>query len=380
MTDWLDVNDPDAVRLWLEGVTELGAELPDWSEVPDTEARQAPVWPKWNAYNARQLFTSEAPSVSWVCRDLQLGPGRPCALAGAAGSGKNDTAQALALAVVAGLPAFGRWAVTSGRVVHLTYDMGYAGTQLRYRRLANGLGLTLAQLDGRLTTCIRPPLNLTSDGIEGELCELLEGHTLCVLDNLRDATPGVDENDSRIGNYLAKFGAACERTGCTGLYLHHTPNADPRKLRGSGAILGASGTVWSIEGAKTEPRKLSMMRLHDCATDDAAPFWLVRRRVEGGAFDVGDGESWWLEAVDKDPDAEWRRLQQDGRAAEVLRALMVGPRTVTALCELSGDGEAGGNQTRTMRELLAKLLKLGKVAKLRGDKWCAAGADPGADE
>jgi hypothetical protein len=262
---------------------------PDPEDDSDSSAALPPD-PHWRTYSAHLIFEADMPEIKWLCRDLDIGSGRPCGLWGAPGAGKNVTAQALALAVASGRPAFGRYPVNRGRVIHISYDLGIGAVSLLYRQLANGMGLDVDHVWDRLEVCAHPTPKLTDPKARHVFAKRLKGFDLAILDNARQAAPGVDENDSDFGGYLAAFGAAADDCRCVALYLHHlrknsdgsAPSIDSG--RGSGAITAASGTIWAVDGAGSDPRRLTQLRTHDTSRDFKAPLWLTLERPTAGRF------------------------------------------------------------------------------------------------
>lgn len=47
-----------------------------------------------------------------------------------------------------------------------------------------------------------PSVYLTSDGAFEEFARVSEGNDLVIIDSFRAAAPGVDENDSKVRQYL----------------------------------------------------------------------------------------------------------------------------------------------------------------------------------
>lgn len=194
--------------------------------------------------------------IPWLCRALSIGPGRATILGGYGGVGKTFAAQAMALAVAAGHRRL--WDCyelqhQGGAVLHLDYEQGEWITCWRYQRLAWSLGIDLEQLGDRLQTEHYPDIFLTDPGAEKRLVKLCTGKALVLIDSLRAACPGVDENDSRMGAYLMVLARVSERTGATFIVVHHegkTSGENPRKgiekLRGSSAIAASAGSVLSF--------------------------------------------------------------------------------------------------------------------------------------
>jgi AAA domain-containing protein len=235
-------------------------------------------------------FRKPMPPVRWLCKDLGIGPGRPTVAVGKPGSGKTWSTQALALAVAGGLPVFGRFPVREGRVVHLDMDQG-AATQVRYRQLAVGMGLTLRDLPLEVYPF---PFKLVDPDAKAMLLRMCDGAALCIVDALRGAIPG-DENDSTFAEPLTMLSAVSDVTGCVFQVIHHEGKADKTGadvLRGTTALPAAAGAVhrYVLEDGGVRltreraseydaRRAFDPVRLHMALTPSADP-WL---------FDSGDG-------------------------------------------------------------------------------------------
>lgn len=199
------------------------------------------------------------PPVNWLCEALDMAPGAPILFAGYGFSGKTVSAQDLALAVATGTPAWGRFPVRPGRVLHVDYEQGTHLTRLRYQRLAQARGIDPRALDGRLVLAPLPPWYL--DGDSGDvLTRLCEGFDLVIVDSFRAACPHTDENasDSRIP--LDRLGRMSEKTGVAPVVIHHArkPVRDAQggarmSVRGSGALYDACGSVLVFAAEKGEP-------------------------------------------------------------------------------------------------------------------------------
>lgn len=223
------------------------------------------------------------PPVPWVCKGLALGPGRPHTLVGFGYSGKTVAAQALALSVAAGLPAWGQFPCKQGIVIHLDHEVGKRGTLRRYQRLAFALGLAPHHIEDRLRILPLPRIRLSDPGAEDWYIKTCTGASLCIIDSLRACIGGnIDENDSAVRSYLDILLRVSEVTGCTFVVLHHAgkgrQEGDQREAgRGSSAIYDASGTVLKLDPQKGGEQGVTVSKVQ--ATKMAA-------EASGGALDA----------------------------------------------------------------------------------------------
>lgn len=246
-----------------------------------------------------QLWIDRKEDESWVCKELEIGPGRPCGLWGFGGCGKTYVAIALCVATVTGRLLFGRFQVDPGPAVYLSHEMGRSACVERLRRIANGMLCEPIELVD-LSVGIYPKVKLNSPEARAAYTKLCTGKKLCVIDSLRRALPGEDENKSEIAQYLHLLAEVSDATGCTFLVLHHSPkdgpNADAQGLetddrtmgRGSGAILDGSGSVWLMKGSGKRPRTLKQIRAHDNADGKPDPIRidLVQPSMPDPLFDT----------------------------------------------------------------------------------------------
>lgn len=227
-------------------------------EVPAFEASASPPRLVWLA--TADIFAALPPR-KWTVPGLAIGPGRPTLLAAYGFSGKSLAAQQAALAVAAGRRVWEHFASGRGvRVGHLDHEQGEYATRLRYQRLARGHGIAQAELEDRLQVAIFPSVYLNDDDAVDAYARACEGIELVVLDALRGATPGEDENDSKIARCLHNLSRVSENTGTAFLVLHHAGkpkegHADARTIpRGSSAIFDACGCVLVLSGDKGAPK------------------------------------------------------------------------------------------------------------------------------
>ncbi len=207
----------------------------------------------WGTLVAVDDLRAPLEPVNHLCEGLVIAPGAPTLFAGYGGIGKSMLAQLFALCVVSGKPMFGTMPVRRGRGLHFDYEQGRRMTRARYQRIAAELGIS--ELDKMLEVISAPRVNMLLPEIESLLVQKTDGVALCVIDSLKAATPGVDENDTRIREPLDMLGRVSEVTGCTFIVIHHArkPTKDSTggnlEMRGSSAINDAAQTVIMLEPA-----------------------------------------------------------------------------------------------------------------------------------
>jgi hypothetical protein len=200
----------------------------------------------------------------YLVEALGIGPGAPTCFAGYGFGKKSMAGQSLLLDIVTGGPAFGVYRAKQGPVLHLDYEQGLRLTQERYQRLARARGLDLRELPaGSLRLAVFPDVYLTHADAEDSIVRAADGCVAILLDSLRAATPGVDENSSEIRQYVDVLTRVSERTGATVLPIHHArkPSADgPRgaryALRGSSALYDAVASLFVFSAEKGEPTRV----------------------------------------------------------------------------------------------------------------------------
>lgn len=204
----------------------------------------------------------------WVVRELGICPGRPCAVVGVGGGGKTIWTALLAACVCSGSRFLGQFMCPQADVCWIDFEMGKRATLRRLQRLCRGHGLNMAEIAKRLRIAIYPRTFLNSPDCEAELVKAVEGVRLCVVDSLRRSLPGIDENDSRVADYLQMLSRVSEVTGCAFIFIHHastkgdtSTKRDKRSsARGSSAIYDGSGSYILISGPEGEPPMVSHVR------------------------------------------------------------------------------------------------------------------------
>lgn len=231
---------------------------PDAEPSPFVGQEQAPPARPPDLLEVDDIF-APLPPVSWLCEALDVAPGAPLLIAGYGFSGKTVCAQDLALAVASGAPAWGRFQVRRGRVLHLDYEQGKYLTRKRYQRLARARDIDQRDLAGRLVVRSMPPWYLDSVAPD-ELLRVCEGFDLVIVDSFRASCPATDENSSDARLPLDRLTRISDATGVTPAVIHHArkPSKDAQggermSVRGTGAIFDAAGSVLVFGAEKNEP-------------------------------------------------------------------------------------------------------------------------------
>jgi hypothetical protein len=137
---------------------------------------RAPTAPKPRTFGGKPiLFGAElgkpSPPKAYLLAHFGIGFGRVNMLVARSGVGKTVIAQTIALAVAGDLAdVFGLKIADHGRVLHLDYEMG-SDLNLRYQRLARGLGLDLADI-GEGLGVVSFPKGVTTQELANELAAL----------------------------------------------------------------------------------------------------------------------------------------------------------------------------------------------------------------
>jgi len=209
-----------------------------------------PPWVYTGADIAKPL-----PPIEWTIPELRLAAGPVSVLAAYGFSGKTMLGQSLAMSVAAGVPLFGAMdAPTQGGVLHWDCEQGKQVTVGRYQRMARAAGVDWASVHKRLLVADHCPHGLDTPEGQKALFRLAKSRRFCLVDSLRPAFPGVDENDSKIRAYLQVFARISAATGCTFLLLHHNRKeqqgpvkAPPEQaMRGSSGVFDEAQSVYSL--------------------------------------------------------------------------------------------------------------------------------------
>ena len=208
----------------------------------------------------------ELPPVEWLCRDLQLAPGRPPVVAATASAGKSWGIQCAAMAVCKGSPIFGRFPVqTPGPVVHVCTDSGERATQRRYQLIGRAMGFevpdNLYVIPDRITGLVDKYGQFQKAGLRG-LSDLVDkiNPRLVILDSMFAIVAGLDMSAPQAGAPLY----ATKDDTRVWLWTMHIPKQGGDYF-GSAAIGAACGVMWGIDKSERE---------------DDARIWTCKKRSE----------------------------------------------------------------------------------------------------
>jgi len=218
-----------------------------------------PRLPRFSWVGTTGIFEPLPPTV-WRVPGLQLCAGRPSMLAAYGASGKTLVSQSLLLCAAARKPIWGEFRIVDPlRVGHIDHEQGNHATRKRYQRLRIGHGIHRDEVGDRLRLVCFPPVYLNTPRADDVYARECEGLDLVLLDALRGATPGVDENDSKIRECIDRLTRVSEKTGTAFVVLHQAPkpkdkDTDRRTVaRGSSAIFDASGSVFDMTRTGESP-------------------------------------------------------------------------------------------------------------------------------
>jgi hypothetical protein len=362
----------------------------DWNptdaDAPDAPPRVAattvatPPAPKFEIIDAAGIFAElEEPEylVDQVARRGSL-----IQIVSYGGSGKSWLGVEMLVSVAAGKPWLGRFPTKAGAGLYLDWENGSYEMRRRFHAVAKARGLAVPVPGVALSAM--PSVYMSDAGDFGRaVLEASAGRALVVVDTLKAANPGIDENDSnmRVGlDHLRRVG---EQTGCTFVVLVHGKKIsgslsaiDPREQgRGSSAIFDAADSVFHVVYAPDEPLRVSQTKARMGRTVE--PFLVSITDTESGgvlvsASDAPPGDT-------EDPAADFRKLcdavlevvkAHPGASGRIVRAQIKGSRaqaTLAALEMLERHGairNTGGNGQRSA----AKWFPTGKDMP-KEDEW-----------
>ncbi|MET0793945.1 MAG: AAA family ATPase [Polyangiaceae bacterium] len=187
-------------------------------------------------------------------------------IVGYGGGSKTWTAVAMIAAIGAGKPWLGRFPTKQGRVAYLDYENGSYEMRRRLKAVASSMGLD--RIEG--VSLAAMPSVYMSDGpaFEKAMLQIAKTHSLIVIDTLKAASPGVDENDSNMRSAIDAARRVAESTGCAFVVLVHAKKVsgsvttiDPREAgRGSSAIFDAADSVLHITYNEGKPLRVAQTK------------------------------------------------------------------------------------------------------------------------
>jgi hypothetical protein len=253
---------------------------------------------------------AELPPVRWAVEGLQIAPGRPTMFAGYGNDGKSMAMQSLALSLAAGRPIWGHHETDRLRVGHINYEQTPESTYRRYQRLAIGHGIDRPDLGDRLVVVTSPRVFLNSRNAYDHLSRACDGLDLVVIDSLRRATPGSDENSSEMGDHLNMLKDVTLNVGCIFVLIHHVGKSKEGRplresLRGNSAIYDNCSCIYIMQPGeeKTDPKRVEQVKVPDHG---------IGKGVESFQLAIEDTDMNGVRMV-------WSREQEDGEysASEV---------------------------------------------------------------
>lgn len=208
------------------------------------------------------------PPLQYFCPALKIvsGGGAPHMIAGSSFVGKSIVVQSMIMSLCTGMPLWGAYPIPRPfKVAHIDLEQGIYRTAERYQRLAYAMRADRHLLVENFALKVHPrEFTLANPNPRTETAwkRAMAGRDLIVVDTLRPAMPGLDENSSLFGEGLYALARLSEETGCRAMVLHHTKkpgldgvNRDDRKdsIRGSTSIFAACDHVLVLYGKKWEP-------------------------------------------------------------------------------------------------------------------------------
>jgi hypothetical protein len=307
-------------------------------------------------------------------------------IVGYGGGSKTWTAVAMMIAVGAGQMWLGRFRTKAGRAAYLDYENGSYEMRRRLKAVARSMGLEWV---AGVSLAPMPSVYM-SDGesFGAALAPLAKTHSLIIIDTLKAASPGVDENDSNMRVGLDALRRVAESTGCAFVVLVHAKKTsgsvttiDPREAgRGSSAIFDAADSVLHITYTEGKPLRVTQTKARLGKTFE--PFEVSITDGEDGAILVRASDV----TVEQDATTS-SRAKFEALCDRVLDAVKANPgssgRIIRQLTNGNRDGvlnalehlEHHGAIRNTGTERAAKWFPTGKPSRSETDEWAAVGED-----
>jgi len=250
-------------------------------------------------YGADELF-EPLEAIDWISEPLQWCPGRPAMITAFSGSLKSIATLSAGIALAAGLPIWGEFRTVRRRVLYLCPDSGKRAAFSRFQRLARGMGIGPEELRGQFSLIPHPRIKLTHEDARKHYSAAIRGYNVAFLDAQRGFLPGVDENDSRIRDYLDPLAEISDAERCCIVINHHegkggatvagkggrSAKPDDEAGRGSTGIFESAGSVFRMMREVHDGETLFLVRMAKEAEERSgprpAPFYLAAEDVEIG--------------------------------------------------------------------------------------------------
>jgi RecA-family ATPase len=240
---------------------ELDRGMEEWQQIID---RRGNLW--LMPFLTKERCLTPYKPTDWVCEELFLAAGRPTLVSAYSFSGKTLAMQSLALSLATGTPIWGQFSCHKKRVAHIDYEQTQEATIPRYQRMIAAMGLNPDEVWDNLSVSTEPGIHLTSACANSTFHHLAHEHNVVIIDSLRVAAMGLDENASSFRTAIDMLTKISSLTNCTFILVHHAGKGgdkvtDQRHvLRGSSSILDAAGTSFVMQAKKGEPSRVSMIK------------------------------------------------------------------------------------------------------------------------
>jgi hypothetical protein len=291
----------------VEALTERATEIAASLARPSTAALLEPL-------DLGELLTGPIPQTEWLwngwiaCGDLVIWAGDP-------GVGKSIGALCLADATRRGASLLDE-PCKRGRAGVFDFENPLDEANKRLRRV----GVTAEEHDG-LTYFHAPALNLSTEAGRRELAETIERYEfdLVVIDSLRRAAPGLDENDSgAVSAVLSPLRALTARSGRTIVVVHHSrkrlgdnPTDASQMVRGSLDLVASVDVLLYVRAKEAGTFTLEQGKSRRGLAHES-----ILVQIEGS----GDDETLSLSSAGPVASAEDKVEAMLARIIEVLRA------------------------------------------------------------
>ncbi|MEI9940503.1 MAG: AAA family ATPase [Pseudomonadota bacterium] len=239
------------------------------------------------------------------------------------GSGKTWLGVSMALCVAAGQAWLGRFPTKPGRAVYLDYENGRYEMRRRAKAVAASLGLERV---ANFSMEPMPAIYMPDAHFGAAVAKLAKGHDLVIVDTLKAASPGVDENDSNIRVGLDQLRRAAEQTGSAVVVLvHGKKKGNPGKNngptdaresgRGSSAIFDAADAVFHVNYTEGKPLLIEQTKAR------------LGKTVQPFQVEITDGEDGAVHVRGSDADRSSNTPRLSSLADRVLELLKQNPGT-----------------------------------------------------